>query len=191
MDTRIFGGRRNRAAIVSEAGRLHTLAVSHTPQFHHALREEAYFALTEVDLTDGTLTPVAWLRNDDQSTPNGDPRLLIVDSIEVSADANIRIEAFVDEGYTSGGTDRVPVNAHRGSSMAAQATIKDASGAALVLDSTGTKIVDVFVGSYATSKHTCDLLLPKSGTMSLKAQGAAGNKVRIGLSFYYVVLSSD
>lgn len=174
---------------VTRHGQAITLATIHSAMLHHALEGDAYHVLTEVDLADGTMTPLAHVENQDSTRVHGAKRILSIGEFKFSQDANIHYEIFVGAGdYTSGGTDAVVRSLHRGASTDDVAVqIKDAATTPLVLDTTKhDEVESLFVSANAPYKMNDWWLLPKGKTLSIKAQGAAANKCRVMFRMFFL-----
>jgi len=190
-DMRKVGGRKNTPQVVGNDGRAWVQALTHEAFFHAGLRGDAYSVLTEVDLTDGLLTPLSWIQNNDTALDSGHERLCVINELVISADANVHLEVFLAEGYTSGGADKIPLNINRGSTRKAQVTVKDGSSAPLVLDGLGSETQSLFIAGYAPYTHPVNILLPSTKTLAVKAMGAAGNKVRVEMNLFFLPVSTD
>lgn len=174
---------------VSRDGQALTLATIHSTMLHHALKSNAYHVLSEVDLADGTLTPLVHVENQDSAVINGKRRLLWIGNFEFSQDANVHYEIFIGAGdFTSGGSDAKVANLHRGSSTdSVDIQIKDAATAALVLDATKhNEVESLFVSANQPYKMNNWWLLPKGQTLSIKVQGATANKCRVMFRAFFL-----
>jgi len=185
-DMRIVGP-KNTPLLVDKNGRAWVLSEEHDVLLAHAFRGKAYHVLAEVNLTDTSLTPLLFFGNDD----NTDDRVMVMETAVISADANVHVEIFVGESYTSGGGNATIVNLNRGVTTDPDVTVKDASTAALVLGGTGAETHSLYVGAYAPTKLNLDVVLPKSKSLSIKAEGANTNKVRVHIYFFLADLPSS
>lgn len=185
--SQLIGGKANTPAVVDHHGHLHVNAIQRTQIADASWDGDAYRILAEVDLTDTSNTPMFWLRNDRSGKSFGAKPHMVIDRMVVSADANVHVELWMDHDYTSGGGTVTLHPLNRGESASADATAKDGT-IALVLDaSSAAELQSLFIGAYAPYVENFGgrLLLPKDKALAVYAQGAAANKVRIEMDFFW------
>ncbi len=168
-------------AKVDDHGRLWVSANVVDHKQHHALyHQNLYIIHFDTILPDSNETELAFFKNLD-STKDFE-----IYNVEVSADANIEANWYLNDEYTSGGTLITPINSNRGSgktlSTSTATVYSGGSAGDMVVDSTDrTKFHRSFVGAYSPHNEEFDggLVLTAGSSASMTAIGVVGNEVTV------------
>jgi len=168
---------------VDDHGRALTLAIKFSHEAHHSSYHSDFYTVTADTILAGTSeTPCLILVND------SDKDMEIYWST-VAADSDVKLAYYVDSGYTSGGTEKTSVNMNRSSSLSASVTAYEGGATAnLVVDTTDElNIKTLYQGANTHEDYDFKgaLILPKNGSVVIKATGIASDNVSVSLSYAF------
>ena len=170
-DIRVKGGSPVESVWkIDEKGRGRILAVTHDALLQHSLDETTFSIHKGITLPDSNLTELLYWRNDDTGN------MLVVVNCVISSSANVEVQVFCDEAYTSGGVDITPLNLNRGSSKDATSLAKENSSDDIVL-SGGQQCNGLFIGANRPVIVPIGMILTAGKAVTVKAKGALNDVV--------------
>ena len=189
-ENRIVGGKRNTPAVVDSDGHLYVSAVDRSPLSEKSWAGEAFTALAERDLTGATPEGILFIKNTRTGKDQGKEQALAIHSWTISSNANVHLEIFVDATLVSGGDAKVPLMMHRSKSPQGESNVilRDAKVTPMVTtESPSNEFRSIYLGANRSYHEDFDggLMLPTDGTILIKAQGVALDKVRVMVNAYW------
>lgn len=181
MPDSIKDGRTCQTAIVDDHGRLWVNAnMVHHLQHHATYHKNSYILDFDITLSDTSEQTVLFLKNID-STKDFE-----IYDVEVSSDAAQEVNAFFNDGYTSGGTAITPLNLNLGSgnTLGTNVLLAYEGGAAdMVTTGAGSKFHTSWIS--ASEPHHLDfeggLIVTNGKSISLTVKGASSDRVNVTL----------
>lgn len=150
--------------------------------FKSLKKQEAFsvYMTHTIEVTD-TLEPVFYFEVDEDIKIVGSKIIYSSDS------SSINFEGFVAATWTSGGTDKTPINLNLGSTKSLSVIVKDNSSDDLVIGAITRKIFECRVSSGSpTCSYNLDdaLILPNGTTFAVLVKGTVGD-VATAVFYYY------
>ncbi|MEN8171414.1 MAG: hypothetical protein ABFS03_00890 [Chloroflexota bacterium] len=173
-------GTGNRAK-VDDHGRLWVSANVIDHKQHHALYHKNMYIVTfNTTLPDANPTVLAFFKNLD-----GSKDFEIYD-VEVSSDANVELNWYFGDEYTSGGTAVEPINTNRGSgaTLGVNTALAYEGGSAgdLLMTTTDRELFHkMWLGAYDAHSEGFDgsLIFTNNTTASMTATGVTGDEISV------------